>query len=79
MISNGVMRGLSADMTSSIPSKIDLSTTMRGFWYGCDAGDAVETLDITIPLTMDGVTLVRVLSQIQWSQNAVYVRNHGIT
>ena len=30
-------------------------------------------------VTMDGVTLARVLSQIQWSQNAVYVRNLGIT
>ena len=76
---NGVMRGLSADMTSSIPSKIDLSATMRGVGAAVVPEARSRTLDVTIPLTMDGVTLARVLSQIQWSQNAVYVRNLGIT
>ena len=66
-------------MTSSIPSKIDISTTMRGFATAVMPETRSRTLDVTIPLTMDGVTLARVLSQIQWSQNAVYVRNLGIT
>ena len=76
---SSVMRGLSADMTTALPRRMDLNTAL----YDIDTTPAIktrtQTIDVTIPLTIDGVTLARVLSQIQWSQNAVYVRNRGIT
>ena len=76
---SSVMRGLSADMTTALPRRMDLNTAL----HDIDTTPAIKTrtqkIDVTIPLTIDGVTLARVLSQIQWSQNAVYVRNRGIT
>lgn len=32
---------------------------------------------VTIPLTIDGTTLARILAEIQWTQNAAFVRNLG--
>lgn len=37
-----------------------------------------QTFNVTIPLALDGVTLTRIVSQIQWSQNVVTVRNLGV-
>ena len=37
----------------------------------------LNDVKLTIPLTLDGATLTRIISQIQWSQNAVTVRNLG--
>jgi hypothetical protein len=37
----------------------------------------VQAFNVTIPLAVDGITLTRIISQIQWSQNAVTVRNLG--
>ena len=36
-----------------------------------------QTFDVTIPLTIDGITLTKVVSRIQWNQNKVMVRNAG--
>ena len=36
-----------------------------------------QSFDVTIPLTIDGSTLARVISRIQWSANEVTVRNLG--
>ena len=76
---SSVMRGLSADMTTALPRRMDLNTALHDIDTTPASKTRTQTIDVTIPLTIDGVTLARVLSQIQWSQNAVYVRNRGIT
>ena len=76
---SSVMRGLSADMTTALPRRIDFNTALHDIDTTPAIKTRTQTIDVTIPLTIDGVTLARVLSQIQWSQNAVYVRNRGIT
>lgn len=40
-------------------------------------GGSGRAFNVTIPLTIDGTTLARILAEIQWSQNAVFVRNLG--
>lgn len=74
---NGVMNGLSADMRTSIPNSIDISTTLTGA-EGLGQSSNTQAFDVTIPLTIDGTTLARILAEVQWSQNAVYVRNLGM-
>ena len=32
---------------------------------------------LTIPLTLDGTTLSRIIAEIQWTQNAAFIRNLG--
>lgn len=76
---SSVMRGLSADMTTALPRRMDLNTALHDIDTTPVIKTRTQTIDVTIPLAIDGVTLARVLSQIQWSQNAVYVRNRGIT
>ena len=76
---SSVMRGLSADMTTALPRRMDLNTALHDIDTTPAIKTRTQTIDVTIPLTIDGVTLAHVLSQIQWSQNAVYVRNRGIT
>ena len=71
-----VMRGMATDLQTAIPAHIDMHTALSG---AADLGRAVgaSAFNITIPLTLDGNTLARVLAEIQWSQNAVFVRNLG--
>ncbi len=71
-----VMRGMATDLQTAIPAHIDMHTALSG---AADLGRAVGTSagGVTIPLTLDGNTLARVLAEIQWSQNAVFVRNLG--
>lgn len=76
---SSVMRGISTDMTTALPRRMDLNTALHDIDTTPAIKTRTQTIDVTIPLTIDGVTLARVLSQIQWSQNAVYVRNRGIT
>ena len=38
-------------------------------------GGSGHAFNVTIPLTIDGTTLARILAESQWSQNAVFVRN----
>ena len=40
--------------------------------------EAYDAFNVTIPLTIDGTVLARILAEIQWTQNAVYVRNLGM-
>ena len=71
------MKGVEDDMQKSIPTDFDLD--MNTAVTGTDgiAGSS-QTLDVTIPLTMDGTTLTKIILQLQWSRNAVTVRNLGV-
>ena len=40
-------------------------------------GVQTQAFDVTIPLSIDGVPLTKVISRIQWNQNKVTVRNAG--
>lgn len=71
------MKGVEDDMQKSIPTDFDLD--MNTAVTGADGlAPSVQTLDVTIPLTMDGTTLTKIISQLQWSRNAVTVRNLGV-
>ena len=71
------MAGVEKDMRKAIPTdfNLDMSTAISGV-NGLNA--AAQTFNVTIPLALDGVTLTRIVSQIQWSQNVVTVRNMGV-
>ena len=73
---NGVMHGLAADMQTAIPNSIDINSTLTGL-DSIRQTQKTQAFNVTIPLTIDGSTLSRILAEIQWSQNAVYVRNLG--
>ena len=71
-----VMDSAKRDMQNSIPT--DFAVDMQASVMGTDKmGAAAQAFNITIPLAVDGITLTRIISQIQWSQNAVTVRNLG--
>ena len=74
---SGVMRNLSADMAAAIPSHIDVNTSVRSLSAPTPASHG-QAFNVTIPLTIDGTVLARILAEIQWTQNAVYVRNLGM-
>lgn len=61
----------------NIPSHINMDTTLSGL---SDVGrtSSGQAFNVTIPLTIDGTTLARILAEIQWTQNAAYVRNLGM-
>ena len=71
-----VMRGMATDLQTAIPTHIDMNTTLSGVDSIGRTSNA-SAFNVTIPLTLDGNTLARVLAEIQWSQNAVFVRNLG--
>ena len=73
---SSVMQGMTADMQTAIPSHINMDTTLSGL---SDVGrtSSGQAFNVTIPLTIDGTTLARILAEIQWTQNAAYVRNLG--
>ena len=54
-----------------------MNTTLSGV---SDIGRASngQAFNVTIPLTIDGTTLARILAEIQWTQNAAFVRNLGM-
>lgn len=68
------MKDVSKSMQNAIPSDFDLdmNSTVSGF-----NGVQAQNFDITIPLSIDGVPLTKVISRIQWNQNKVTVRNAG--
>lgn len=68
------MKDVSKSMQSAIPSDFDLD--MNGTVSGFN-GVQTQAFDITIPLSIDGVPLTKVISRIQWNQNKVTVRNAG--
>ena len=71
------MSGVEKDMRKAIPTDFDLdmSTVVSGVG---SSNATAQTFNVTIPLALDGVTLTRIVSQIQWSQNVVTVRNLGV-
>lgn len=73
---SSVMQDMTADMRAAIPSHINMDATLSGF---SDVGRIAigQAFNVTIPLTIDGTTLARILAEIQWTQNAAYVRNLG--
>ena len=68
------MKDVSKSMQNAIPSDFDLD--MNGTVSGFN-GVQAQNFDITIPLSIDGVPLTKVISRIQWNQNKVTVRNAG--
>ena len=71
------MSGVEKDMEKAIPTDFDLD--MNTAVNGLNSMTATaQAFNVTIPLTLDGTTLTRIISQIQWSQNAVTVRNLGV-
>ena len=71
------MKNVSEDMQKAIPTNFDMNATLSGVGGESVSGLGGQSFNVTIPLTMDGTTLARILAQIQWSQNSVYVRNLG--
>ena len=70
------MKQVEEDMQKAIPTDFDVDANIGDVTPPALGGQA---FNVTIPLTIDGNTLARILAQIQWSQNAVYVRNLGTT
>ena len=66
------------DMQSAIPTDFDMQ--MQSTVTGGEAPTTatLQPINVTIPLTVDGIMLARVISQLQWSQNTVTVRNLGV-
>ena len=62
-------------MQKAIPTNFDVDASLDGMTATAGNGDCA--FNVTIPLTLDGTTLARILAEIQWSQNAVFVRNLG--
>ena len=69
------MKGVEEDMQKAIPTNFDVDASLDGMT--ATAGNGDRAFNVTIPLTLDGTTLARILAEIQWSQNAVFVRNLG--
>ena len=69
------MKDVSKSMQNAIPSDFDLD--MNGAVSGFSGIGQAQAFDITIPLSIDGVPLTKVISRIQWNQNKVTVRNAG--
>ena len=70
------MQNIAADMQTAIPSHINMDTTLSGI-TDVRRTSGGQAFNVTIPLTIDGTTLTRILAEIQWTQNAAYVRNLG--
>ena len=68
------MKKVSEDMQNAIPSDFDVNAdcNVNGI-----IGSNSQAIDVTIPLTIDGVTLTKVVSRIQWSNGQVTMRNAG--
>ena len=71
------MKGVEQDMQKAIPTNFNIDANLDGMVPV--SGSNGRAFNVTIPLTIDGTTLARILAEIQWSQNAVYVRNLGTT
>lgn len=71
------MKGMEQDMQKAIPTNFNIDANLDGMVPV--SGSNGRAFNVTIPLSIDGTTLARILAEIQWSQNAVYVRNLGTT
>ena len=69
------MKGVEQDMQKAIPTSFNIDTNLDGMTP--TPGGSGRAFNVTIPLTIDGTTLARILAEIQSSQNAVFVRNLG--
>lgn len=73
------MQDVARDMRGAIPTDFDIRTSLHGVDSAMyPAGQTSAVCDLTIPLTLNGTTLARVLAELQWSQNAVHIRNLGM-
>jgi len=70
------MSGVEKDMRDTIPTDFDLDLNSQV--SGSVGGAEGAVFDVTIPLTIDGNILTRVVAQLQWNQNTVTVRNLGV-
>jgi phage-related protein/uncharacterized protein YoxC len=70
------MSGVEKDMQGAIPTDFDLDLNSQV--SGSLGGSEGAVFDVTIPLTIDGNILTRVIAQLQWNQNTVTVRNLGV-
>jgi phage-related protein len=70
------MSGVEKDMQGVIPTDFDLDLNSQV--TGSLSGSEGAVFDVTIPLTIDGNILTRVIAQLQWNQNTVTVRNLGV-
>ena len=74
------MKGVEKDMQKAIPTDFDMDATLSGVGNETSIGlGNGQAFNVTIPLTLDGNTLSRIIAEIQWMQNAVYLRNLGTT
>lgn len=72
------MKDVTKDMVNAIPSEFDTDIKANiNSDFSRGTSDTAAALDVTIPLTVDGVMLTKIVSRIQWSQNTVTVRNMG--
>ena len=69
------MKDVSKEMQNAIPSDFDMD--MNGTVSGFNGFGQTQAFDVTSPVTIDGITLTKVVSRIQWNQNKVTVRNAG--
>lgn len=69
------MKGVESDMKKAIPTSFDVDASLNGIEPTVQS--VGHSFNVIIPLTINGTTLARILAEIQWSQNAVYVRNLG--
>jgi hypothetical protein len=70
------MGDVEKDMQGAIPTDFDLDLNSQV--TGSLGGSEGAVFDVTIPLTIDGNILTRVIAQLQWNQNTVTVRNLGV-
>ena len=70
------MGNVEKEMEGAIPTDFDLN--MDSVVTGVEGGKSGASFDVTIPLTIDGNVLTRVIAQLQWNQNTVTVRNLGV-
>ena len=70
------MRDVEKEMESAIPTEFNLD--MDSVVTGAEEGRSGTVFDVTIPLTIDGNILTRIIAQLQWNQNTVTVRNLGV-
>jgi phage-related protein/uncharacterized protein YoxC len=70
------MSGVEKDMQGAIPTDFDLDLNSQV--SGSLGGSEGAVFDVTIPLTIDGNILTRVIAQLQWNHNTVTVRNLGV-
>jgi hypothetical protein len=66
------------DMQKAIPTNFDIQMQSAVTGVETPATAALQPINVTIPLTVDGIMLARVISQLQWSHNTVTVRNLGV-